>query len=207
MSVLLKNKIITELNAINWSNESSSDNSDKAFDAIITGIYNYINEDYTSTGVFTGIQATTPTPTPVTGTSTHTLHIINSSWLSTFKTTVRNGISTGGISRIFLGIQTMLLGSVQADITSLTSVPPAITVIPPLGTPVCPILFPSISTFGNICELEILGTKSNNKEDVWTIISKYIQQALNINVIPPIPTSGLITFPVTGMTNAILGFL
>jgi hypothetical protein len=199
MSTLLKNIIIDKLNATNWSNNSDNDNATKGFDAIIDGIYDYMNggsPNVTFTGSFTGIQATTPTPTPVTGISTHTLHIVNTSWLNTFKTTVFNGVSTGGIQRIFQGIQTMLLGTV----------PPGLALLPPLGTPLVPVVFPSMVSFGIPCELEILGAKPTTKEDAWIIISKYIQQGLSINVVPPMPTSGVITFPVTGLTTGILVF-
>lgn len=205
MSTILKNEIIKQLNAINWSNEDSTVNSDRTFEAIITGIYNYINENYIFNGTFAGVHSTTPTPTPVIGTSTHSLHIINTSWLNTFKTIVRNGIVDNGVQRIFQGIQTMLLGNVQADITSLITVPP-ITVLPPLGTPLVPVVFPSIVSFGTPCQLEILGTKPKTKEDAWAIISKYIQQGLNINIVTPIPTSGVITFPTTGLTTGVLSF-
>ena len=208
MSTLLKTSIINKINAINWSQDSGTDNSDKSFEAIIDGIYEYMNtaSNRTFTGTFTGLQATTPSPTPVTGTSTHTLHITNTTWLSTFKNIVRNGIATNGIQRMFQGIQTMLAGTVLADITSITSVPPGLVTLPPLGTPLVPVTFPAMLSFGTPCQLEIIGSKTANKEDAWGIMSKYIQQGLNVNVVPPMPTSGAITFPVTGLTTAFLVF-
>lgn len=206
MSTLLKNSIIKELNNTQWSQDSASENSDKSFEAIINGIYNYMNDssNYTFTGTYTGSHLTTPTPTPISGTTTHSLNITNSTWLNTFKNIVRNGVETGGIQRIFNGLQTILLGTVQADISSTT--PILTTYLPPLNTPMVPVIFPSIASFGSPCTLEMLGRKPNNKEDVWEIFAKYIQLGLNINVISPIPFSGTLVSNVTAIATGILTF-
>lgn len=204
MSVILKNNILKELNAINWSQEDGTVNSDKAFEAIITGIYNYINENYTITGLYTGTHLTTPTPTPIFGTSTHNLSIKNTSWLNTFKNIIRSGVSENGIQRIFTAIQTMLVGTVLATLETASTFT---TTLPTMGTPVVPVVFPSITSFGTPCQLEIMGTKPKTKEDAWGIISRYIQQSLNINVIPPITFSGIIVSPATAITTSTLVFL
>lgn len=207
MSTLLKNSIIKELNAVQWSNEDSSVNSDKSFEAIITGISNYIQSEYTFTGTYTAIQATVPSPTPYPpsglGTSTHSLSVIDTTWLNIFKNSVRTGVSTGGIQRMFQGIQTMLLGTVQATISTLT---PTFTIFPPFDTPLIPVVFPSILAFGTPCSLEIASTKPATMNDAWTILAKYIQQGLNINIVPPIPVSGMLAFPITGLVTSILRF-
>ena len=208
MSTLLKNKIINELNAINWSNDDATVNSDKAFLAIITGIYDYINENYTITGTYVGTHLL-PTPQPIFGTTTHLLSIVNTTWLNTYKNVVRNGIDSNGIQRIFTGIQSMLAGTVFATLESTTGTPKIIdaTILPVITIPVVPVVFPSISTFGNPCQTEILGSKPSTKELFWEILARYIQNALNINIIPPIPFSGVIASPATAITNSTMVFL
>jgi hypothetical protein len=205
MSTLLKNNIVKELNNIQWSNDNNQENSDKSFEAIIKGIYNYLTNNYTFTGTYTGSHLTTPTPTPINGTTTHQLHYgSESSYLNIFKTTVRSGVATGGILRIFQGIQLFLTGTVQASITS--TAPPLATYLPPLNTPLVPVVFPAITSYGTPCEFEILGKKPNNKEDAFTIIAKYIQLGLNQNIVAPMAFSGTLVSSVTAVATGVLIF-
>jgi hypothetical protein len=204
MSILLKNKIIDKLDSIVWSTESAESNSDMAYNAIITAISDYIKNEYTFNGTYIGIHATTPSPTPITGSSTNSIHVTDTTWLDIYKTTIRNGISSNGIIRMFSAIQTMLTGTILASITTLT--PPLTTTVPPLNTPIVPVLFPSIISFGTICQTEIFNKKPNNKEDTWEIISKYIQQGLNLNVVPPMMFGGTLVSGVTGTVTTLLVF-
>jgi hypothetical protein len=150
MSTILKNKIIDKLDSIVWSNENAESNSDMAYNAIITAISDYIQNDYTFNGTYIGIHATAPSPTPITGSSINSIHVTDTTWLDVYKTTIRNGISSNGIIRMFSAIQTMLTGTILASITTLT--PPLTTTVPPLNTPIVPVLFPSIISFGTICQ-------------------------------------------------------
>jgi hypothetical protein len=205
MSALLKNSILKELNSINWDQEDSDVNSDFAFQAIIDGIYNYMNDssNITFTGVYSGLQLT-PIPTPITGTTTHALSIINTTWLDIFKTIVRSGVAIGGIQRIFLGINMMLLGTVLATLESATLFT---TIVPPSGTPIMPIVFPSITSFGEPCNIEIQSRKPDTKEKAWEIIAKYIHLGLSINVVPPIPFTGsTVVAPAVATTIPLLVF-
>lgn len=205
MSTLLKNKILKELDNVQWSQDSAQENSDLSFEAIINGIFDYINSDYTIVGNSTGLITPPVPPSPLSFPTTHDLLVTSTSWLNTFKTTVRTGIATGGIQRMFLGIQTMLLGTVQIRFTAIPS--PLVSIVPPINTPAMVVLFPSIASFGSSCAIEINGKKPNNINDVWTIISKYIQQALNINIISPIPTAGAtVGASYTGVTATVLSF-
>jgi hypothetical protein len=204
MSIILKNKIIDKLDSIVWSTENAESNSDMSYNAIIEAISDYIQNEYTFNGTYIGIHATSPSPTPITGSSTHSLNVTDTTWLGIYKTTIRNGISSNGIIRMFAAIQTMLTGTILASITTLT--PPLTTVVPPLETPIVPVLFPSMVSFGSICQTEIFNKRPNNKEEVWEIISKYIQQGLNLNVVPPMVFGGTLISGVTGTATAILVF-
>ena len=175
-----------------------------SYNAIIEAISDYIQNEYTFNGTYIGIHATSPSPTPITGSSTHSLNVTDTTWLGIYKTTIRNGISSNGIIRMFAAIQTMLTGTILASITTLT--PPLTTVVPPLETPIVPVLFPSMVSFGSICQTEIFNKRPNNKEEVWEIISKYIQQGLNLNVVPPMVFGGTLISGVTGTATAILVF-
>lgn len=204
MSTLLKDRIIKKLDAISWSTDNADTNSDLSFQAIIEAISDYIQNDYTFNGTYTGIHATAPTPTPINGTSTHSLNVTDTTWLNICKNTIRNGVANAGLIRMFTAIQTMLVGTVLADITTLT--PPLTTYIPPLGTPIVPVLFPTMSSFGIPCQAEVFSKRPDNKEEMWAIISKYIQQGLNINVAPPMPFSGTLVSGVTGVATGVLVF-
>ena len=202
MSTLLKNSIIKELNAVQWSNEDSSVNSDKSFEAIITGISNYIQDNNTITGFYVGSHLTVP-PTPIAGSTTHNLSVVDTTWLNIFKTYIRTGVASGGIQRMFTAIQTLLVGTV---FVTLETADTFISLLPPQGTVVAPVIFPSVSLFGTPCALEISSTKVATRDEVWAILATYIQQSLNVNIIPPIPFSGTIVSPATAITTSTLVF-
>jgi hypothetical protein len=59
---------------------------------------------------------------------------------------------------------------------------------------------------GQYVKTEIFNKRPNNKEDTWEIISKYIQQGLNLNVVPPMMFGGTLVSGVTGTVSALLVF-
>jgi len=204
MSVLLKDRIIKELEAVQYVQEDFEANADAGLEAVMNGLYDYLNEDYSFTGITVGTHNKPPNPDPLIGVTTVHSVILGSkdSYLSTFKTLVKNGLPNGGIQRIFQAIALMLTGTVQASFKSLPT--SFVSVIPGLDIPMVPILFPSMASFGTPAELEVMGSKPPDKEKYWDLIAKYIQQGLNVNVVPPIPTNGVIVSPATGITTGVL---
>jgi len=203
MSVLLKDKIIKELNAVQYDQEDNNANADAGFEAIMNGLYDYLDTNYTFTGTVAGTHNTPPTPVPYVGTTTLQLHLgPKATYLDTFKTIVKSGLPDNGNQRIFQAISVMLAGTVQASFKTLPTT--YVSLIPGLNIPMVPVIFPSMVSFGSPAQLEILGSKPPTKEEYWTIVAKYIQQGLNVNVVPPIPTNGTIVSPATALTTGIL---
>lgn len=215
MSTILKNSILNEINNVEYTSNDNETNSDRALNAIINGLYDYILNEHTFTiSNTTGAISTVPSPTPVVQEPVTSTAQFNSKNLLTqiFKLTTRTGIPTNVTQRMFTAISTWI--NSPPSKVSLTAIGPLLaSILPPSPLPHGVILFPTITLRGIAAELEILNTvydknSSNSKEKFWEIFSKHLNNALNENIIPPIPTTGLATsgFPYTGLSTLKLSF-
>lgn len=209
MSNTLKNYILKEIDAISWDTTEGADNSDVTHEAIITGFYNYLTTEYIITGTLVGTATQPLTPIPWAGNTTHKLSVTGTpgGYLNIWKPIVKSGVASGGISRMFTALQSILsTPPIMLTIDTLTDVPSVIpaTIVPPLKVPAMPVVFPSMVSFGSPCQSEMMGSKPTDRDEAWSIIAKWIHTGLGIHTIPPIPTNGVQPngFPAVGVTTA-----
>jgi len=220
-------EIISNQNSRQYDVDPSSEDGVKqivedSFDDLASGIYNYVTntDNFQITGITTG---TVLTPAPVTFPLTDNLAPLlyfNSEQMlrDNLKSLTYTGLPGGGIANMFVAINAWLAAPVvtiglKPDPTNVGTVlidtltPPDTGVTGLHGT----IIFPAVINMGTACQNELASTTlpedpKENRIKTWEIINKYIKMAININVIPPIPTVG--TAPVgsvyTGVTTVTL---
>lgn len=219
MSTILKNIILDNFKNNQWDTSNPENNSFKSIEIVVDSIIEYIHNNYTITAITNGSYVVpNGTVIPVMGESlksdVYKILKTRDSFIEIWKNLVYTGVQSNSIQRMFQAINTWLLSpTYQVTLNVNNPISGVITSIIPPELPISPIIFPTMSTIGIICEKEITSTSfSKNTEssinECWTIVSKYIQRGLNENVIPPIPTSGLVTnsFPYIGTTTISLTF-
>jgi hypothetical protein len=219
MSTILKNIILDNFKNNQWDTSKPENNSFKSIEIVVDSIIEYIHNNYTITAITNGSYVVPiGTVIPVIGESLKS-DIFKSlktrdSFIEIWKNIVYTGLDVNGIQRMFQAINTWLLTPpYQVTLNVNSPISGVITSIIPPQLPISPIIFPTMSTIGIICEKEMASTSfskntENSISESWAIISKYIQRGLNENIIPPIPSSGLVasSLPYIGNTTITLTF-
>ena len=218
MSTILKTKIIDGFKNNQWDTSNPENNSIKNIEVLVDSIIDYINTEHNITALTNGSYITPPSiPNPIVNESLkstlYTSLKTRDSFIEIWEGLVYNGIPENAIRRMFQCISIWLTSPpYQVTLNVNSPITGFITSIIPPDLPLVPVLFPSMVYQGIICENEILSKSFSNNSDeaieqLWIIVSKYIQNGLNSNVIVPIPTGGLVnTFPYMGITNITLSF-
>jgi len=171
-----------------------------AMKAVSDGIQSYVRDNWSITAITAGI-VTPPPPAPP--------------YPYTEKLTVNMIV---GQAPILLGMLMSMTSMAQnlipvfTALASWTAAPPWVVTITS-GTALTPITgvgvatFPSMAAMGAACLGEMSGLKPDNMDLAWSIMGKHIYNGLMANLIPPIPTVGMLPpGAYVGVTTCILTF-
>lgn len=202
---------------------------DDVFDDISEGVFNYVtnSDNYELEAITNG---TIIYHLPVTATTVTAEQAIINIYFSgtkntlktTLKTNTRSGLSDNGIFNFFKGLNIWLHSNpvtigLAVSTNSTLLISNQVTFIPSdvgVATGLHGIVnFPTVLAQGAACQTEVrkksFSTDTQQaKREYWEILSKYIKQALNMNVIAPIPTMG--SGPIgnyVGVTNVTFTYL
>jgi hypothetical protein len=195
MSTVLKDRILAELDSVGFGSDEIV-NNDLSYSAIAKAIYEYIFNENKVTGLTTGVTTSISTGA-VLPFSSEVRPVVAPSLLpveslkTLLVTTTSTGIPTGATARMFLAIATWL--PTAPIMLQVNTTPTGLLSIQPFSG-LC--IFPAIIPFGITCESQLALTSWPNdgikrKEKYWEIFAENLNTALNLNIVPPTPTTGI----------------